>query len=115
MPAGAQSKKEVSHMNVHLTYRRRRTALTVAAAILCSLPASSPVAGAQSSGMYFDGGGSGPTAEVAVRRAIEDAEVSASAYQLFTCEQVGEAQIFPRPNDQFGRFFGAQVRVFCTP
>jgi hypothetical protein len=101
-------------MNVHLTYRRRAP-LALAAAMLCAVAAPSPAFGAQSNGMYFDGGGFGPTEEVAIRRAIEDAEVSASASQLYHCELVSDPQIFPNPNPQWGRNFRAQVRVFCTP
>ena len=101
-------------MNLHLTYRRHAP-LPVALAILCSLAASSPAIGAQSSGMFFDGAAFGPTEAVAIQQAIGDAEVSASAYQLFTCELVGEPQIFPGPNPEWHRNFRAQVRVFCTP
>ena len=87
-------------------------ALTLAAATLCALAAVPAVA--QSEGMFFDGGAFGPTEEVAIRGAIDDAAVSASAYQLFTCELVGEPRIFPGPNPEWGRNFRAQVRVFCT-
>jgi hypothetical protein len=97
-----------------MTHRFRRAPLTVASAILCSLAMPSPAI-AQGDGMLFDGGGFGPTEEVAIRQAVEDAEVSASAYQLFTCELVGEPQIFPDPTNEFGRFFRAQVQLFCTP
>jgi hypothetical protein len=91
----------------------RRTGATLAAtgAVVSVLGVAS--APASSSGMLFDGGSSGPTAEVAIQGAIDDAVVSASAYGLFNCTQVGEAQVFPRPNDPFGRFFSAQVQVFC--
>jgi hypothetical protein len=58
--------------------------------------------------MLFDGASFGPTIEVAIQGAILDAEVSASAYQLFTCELVGEPQIFPGPNPEWGRNFRAQ-------
>jgi hypothetical protein len=64
--------------------------------------------------MLFDGGGYGPTAEVAIQGAIDDAGVSASASGLYNCTLVGEPQVFPRPNDPFGRFFNAQVTVSCT-
>jgi hypothetical protein len=40
---------------------------------------------------------------------------SASAYQLFTCELVGEPRIFPGPNPEWGRNFRAQVTLECTP
>jgi hypothetical protein len=91
--------------------RFRRAPLTVAAAILCFL--ASPAV-AQSDGMIFDGAGYGPTEEYAIQAAIWDAETSASAYQLFECELVGEPQIFPGPNPEWSRNFSAQVRVFCT-
>lgn len=97
-------------MNLPSTIRSRRAT----AAIACVLAVSSPAA-AQSGGMFFDGAGGGPTEEVAIRGAIEDAEVSASAYQLYTCELVGEPQIFPGQNPEWGRKYRAQVRVFCTP
>jgi hypothetical protein len=96
-----------------MNYGFRRASLIAASAILCSLGTSSPAL-AQSDGMFFDGGGSGPTEEIAIERAFNDAEISASASQLFTCEPVGEPQIFPDPDNEFGRFFRAQVRVFCT-
>jgi hypothetical protein len=87
--------------------------LAVTGAVVCALGVAS--APASSSGMLFDGGGSGPTAEVAIQRALGDAAVSASAYGLYHCTQVGEPQVFPSPNDPYGRFFRAQVRVSCTP
>jgi hypothetical protein len=66
--------------------------------------------------MLFDGGGRGPTVEVAIRRAISDAETSASAYQLYTCTPVGQPQVFESTNDpNFGHVFRAQVSVSCTP
>ena len=88
-------------MNLYSSHRPRRAPLTLAAATLCALAAVPAVA--QSEGMFFDGGAFGPTEEV-----------SASAYQLFTCELVGEPRIFPGPNPEWGRNFRAQVRVFCT-
>jgi hypothetical protein len=97
-------------MNLHPIHRIRRAPL--AAAVLCALAAP---ASAQSDGMFFDGAAFGATEENAIRQAIGDAEVSASAYQLFTCELVGEPQIFPGPNPEWNRNFRAQVRVFCTP
>ncbi len=96
----------------HPGFRIRRAPLIVA--LLCALTASSPAI-AQDGGMFFDGASVGPTEEVAIQGAIWDAETSAQAYQLFTCELVGEPQIFPGPNPEWGRKFRAQVRVFCTP
>jgi ribosomal protein S12 methylthiotransferase accessory factor YcaO len=99
------------------TVGRRTSAMLAVGGVAVSLlgVAASP-APASSSGMLFDGGGRGPTAEIAIRRAIGDAAVSASAYQLYTCTQVGEAQVFETLNDpNFGHVFRAQVTVFCTP
>jgi hypothetical protein len=100
-------------MTLRTVGRRTGATLAVTGAVVSLLGVAS--APASSSGMLFDGGSSGPTAEVAIRGAIEDAAVSASAYGLYNCTPVGEPQVFPRPNDPFGRFFSAQVRVSCTP
>jgi hypothetical protein len=64
---------------------------------------------------FFTGGGYGPSPEVAIQAAIWDAETSASAYMLYTCEVVGEPEVFPRSDDIRGNYFGAQVTVHCTP
>lgn len=63
---------------------------------------------------FFDGGGSGSTAEVAVQQAIWDAEASANAYGLYTCELVGEPAVFPQPSGS-QRAFRAQVQLRCAP
>jgi hypothetical protein len=107
--------KDASYMNMRLTCLCCRGPLALASAILCSLAASSPAIGSQSDGMLVDGAAFGPTVEVAIQSAIWDAEVSASAYQLFTCHLVGEPQIFPGPNPKWSRNFSAQVTVECTP
>jgi hypothetical protein len=99
-------------MSLRSTGRRTGATLAVTGAFVSALGVAS--APASSSGMLFDGGGYGPTAEVAIRGAIDDAAVSASAYGLFNCTQVGEPQVFSRPSDPFGRFFRAQVTVSCT-
>jgi hypothetical protein len=96
----------------------RRTGGTLAAtgAVASLLALGSPAALADSSGMLFTGGGRGPTAEVAIRRAIEDATVSASAYQLYTCTLVGQPQVFERTDDpNFGHVFRSEATVSCTP
>lgn len=92
--------------------RRAGATLVATGAVMSVLGIAS--APASSSGMLFDGGSSGPTAEVAIQGAIDDAAVSASAYGLYNCTLAGEPQVFPRPNDPFGRLFSAQVRVSCT-
>jgi ribosomal protein S12 methylthiotransferase accessory factor YcaO len=102
-------------MTLHATGRRTGATLAVTGIVVSLLGAASS-APASSSGMLFDGGGRGPTAEVAIRRAIEDATTSASAYQLYTCTQVGQPQVFESTNDpNFGHVFRAQATVFCTP
>jgi hypothetical protein len=102
-------------MNMHLLLRCRRVPLTVLSATLCFLATSSSVIGAQSGAMFFTGGAFGPTADVAIQSAIEDARTSASAYRLFTCQLADEPMIFPGPNPAWGRNFTAQVTVACTP
>jgi hypothetical protein len=53
---------------------------------------------------------------VAILSAIDDATVSAGAYQLYTCTPVGQPQVFETFNDPyFGHVFRAQADVFCTP
>jgi hypothetical protein len=99
-------------MSPRSTGRRTGATLAVTGAFVSALGVAS--APASSSGMLFDGGGFGPTAEVAIQGAIDDAAASASAYGLFNCTQLGEPQVFPRPSDPFGRFFRAQVTVSCT-
>ena len=61
---------------------------------------------------FFDGGGYGPTAEQAVWAAIDDAQVTASGFGLFTCRLVGAPEVFPSSNPR--RPFNAQVRMHCT-
>jgi hypothetical protein len=112
---GGRAWKETILMTTPLTNRRGRAPLIAAATISCLLATASPAFAQNDGGMFFDGASFGPTIEVAVQGAIWDAETSASAYQLFTCELVGEPQIFPGPNPEWQRNFSAQVRVFCTP
>jgi hypothetical protein len=61
------------------------------------------------------GGGRGLTAEMAIQRAIDDAEVSASAVGQFNCQLVGEPQVFESFDDpNFGHIFRAQVTMSCS-
>jgi hypothetical protein len=92
----------------------RRTATTLAVTgVVASLAG---VASADSDGKLFQGGGRGPTAEVAIQSAIDDAANSASAEQLYTCTQVGEPEVFESTNDpNFGHVFRAMATVSCTP
>jgi hypothetical protein len=100
-------------MTLHGVVRRAGAALVAIGAVVVLLWVASP-ASASSSVMVFTGGGYGPTADIAIRRAIEDAKTSASAYSLFNCTVVGTPQLFPTPNDPFGRFFRAMADVSCT-
>jgi hypothetical protein len=97
--------------------RRAATALAVAGAV-ASLPglASAATGSNDSNGKLFLGGGRGPTAEVAIRSAIDDGATSASAEGLYTCTPVGEPQVFETLNDpNFGHTFRAMATVSCTP
>jgi hypothetical protein len=94
-------------MRLRLSVRTLGLALALAGALITSsLSAFVPE--------FFDGGGSGPTPETAVQQAIWDAETSASAYGLFTCDLVGEPAVFRQPPNA-PRAFSAQVRLHCTP
>lgn len=101
-------------MNRHLIDRCSRAPLTGAVAMLCFLGMSSSVMSAER-GMQFDGAGFGPTIEIAIQSAIGDAEVSASAYQRYSCRLASEPRIFPGPNRAWSRNFRAQVTIECTP
>jgi hypothetical protein len=101
-------------MNKQLPDLCRRALPKAAATLLCVFATSTSVVGAESDWMLFDGAAFGPTVEVAIQGAIDDAENSASAYQLYTCRLVGEPQIFPGPNPEWSRNFTAQVTVACT-
>jgi hypothetical protein len=86
--------------------------LTVGAASVTALVLFTATANA--SGLYC-GGGRGLTAEGAIQSAIADAENSASGDGLFTCELVGEPQVFESFNDpNFGHIFRAQVNMACS-
>jgi hypothetical protein len=98
------------------TVGRRTGAALAATAVVVSLLAAASSARAASDGMLFTGGGRGPSADVAIRRAIYDATISASAYQLYTCTLVGQPQVYESTNDpNFGHVFRAEATVSCTP
>ena len=101
-------------MSTHFSDHLRRAVLTGVVAILCFLATSSPAIGLQI-GKLFTGGGFGPTPEVAIQQATWDAQISAEAEQLFTCEQVGEPSFFPGPDPAASRNFSAEVTLECTP
>lgn len=98
-------------MNIHFFGQKTAVALaTLGTVLLLTLPSS-----AADDAMFFAGGGYGPTPELAVQRAIEDGEISASAYQLHTCEVVGEPEVFLQNNIYRGNYYTAEATVSCTP
>jgi hypothetical protein len=100
-------------MDSHWAPHFCRASLVVTAALL-GFVGSSPADSAQFGPAVFTGGGFGPTADVAIQSAVWDAEVSASYYQLFDCQLVGEILVFARPSARWGRNFTAQVTVACS-
>ena len=98
-------------MRLSIANRTLRVPFAVAGLMMLPLLPSPVTAGDQV--RLFTGGGYGPTAEVAIRAAIEDAENSAASEQLYTCELVGEPQVFPRKDPL--RRFSAEATVGCTP
>jgi hypothetical protein len=80
-----------------------------ALAVLVATPAvASPI---------FCGGGAALTADLAVRSAFEDAQISAQSEGFYgPCRLVGEPETFEVFNDPyFGHRFFAQVNVVCLP
>jgi hypothetical protein len=99
-------------MTLRTHTRRIGMPLTVGAASLAALALMASTANA--SGLWC-GGGRGPTAEVAIQSAIDDARNSASSEGLFDCTLVGEPQVFETLNDpNFGHVFRAQVNMACS-
>lgn len=98
---------------MHCFVRKSRAALAIVCTGLFLAAASVSAGGAAK---LFTGGGYGPTPELAVQAAIEDAENSASSEQLYTCVLVGDPQVFgPRPGPRGGVRFTAEATVSCTP
>lgn len=95
---------------------RLRTGLPLAAVgTVASVLALVSPASAETSGTLFTGAARGLTAEVAIQGAIEDAVISASGEQLFTCAPVGQPRVFETFTDPiFGHVFFAEADVFCT-
>jgi hypothetical protein len=95
----------------------RRTGATLAVtASVVSLLGVASAAPANPTGTIFSGGSRGPTPEVAIQGAIEDATSSANSVGLYTCTPVGQPQVFERFNDpNLGHTFNAQADVSCTP
>jgi hypothetical protein len=99
-------------MKIARTMRPRRVlAAGVGVSLLAFLaPTASALAGA-----IYCGGGYGPTAEVAVQSAIDDARNSASGDGLFNCTLAGEPLVAFVPNDpNRGDFFRASVNMSCS-
>lgn len=89
-----------------------RGGLLVAGAVAALLAVATP-ATAGSAALYC-GAGRGPTAEVAVQGAIDDAQVSASGDGRFQCELDGEPQVFEVFDDpNYGHIFRASVIMSC--
>jgi hypothetical protein len=98
------------------TVGRRTGALLAVTGVVASLLGPASTAAASSSGMLFTGASRGPSAEVAIRGAIDDAAASAGAVGLYTCTPVGEPRVFESTNDPiFGHVFRAEADAFCTP
>jgi hypothetical protein len=86
--------------------------LGVAAGSLALVLQAAPPAAASP---LFDGGGRGPTAQVAIGSALEDAQNTAQSVGFYgACTIVGEPQVFETFNDpNFGHVFRAQVQASC--
>jgi hypothetical protein len=92
--------------------RTRLAVLTVGAAVFV-LALLATAASAIASAIYC-GGGRGPTAEVAIQSAIDDAQSSAQGDGLFTCTLVGEPLVAFVKNDPWrGDFYRASVNMSC--
>jgi hypothetical protein len=71
---------------------------------------------AAASGAVYCGGGRGPTAELAIASAIEDATYSAELDGLLNCELANEPVVTHVTNDPYrGDFYRAGVNMNCTP
>jgi hypothetical protein len=101
-------------MRKTVSHRKLRAALTGFGMVLVLIVVSSPVA-ASAAAKLFTGGGSGPTSEVAVQAAIWDAETSAGAERLYTCQLVDEPSVFSRLDPLRGPSFSAEATLDCTP
>jgi hypothetical protein len=85
--------------------------ITGAAAVAALLMTAS----AADASMLWCGAGRGLTPEVAIQGAIDDAQSSASGSGQFTCELVGDPQVFgPFEDPYFGHIFRAQVTMSCN-
>ncbi|MGH8869900.1 MAG: hypothetical protein ACRDYU_18125 [Actinomycetes bacterium] len=92
--------------------RRAGAGMAIAAGSMAMVGLLSSVAAASP---LVDGGGRGPTPEVAIQSALDDAQVTAVSMGFFgPCTIVGEPQVFETLNDpNFGHIFRAQVQATC--
>ncbi|WP_344533590.1 hypothetical protein [Streptomyces albiaxialis] len=94
------------------TTRRARRGLFLAATVTALLGIASPVLASGSA--QYCGAGRGPTADVAVQGAIDDARNSASGDGRSDCELAEQPQIFEVFDDPvFGHVFRASVVMTC--
>ena len=84
----------------------------IAAGTMAVLVGVAPTAAASP---LFCGAGRGPTAEVAVQSALDDARSSAQSMGFYgDCTIVGEPEIFETSNDpNHGHIFRAQLNATC--
>ena len=99
-------------MSLRTHTRRIGTTLTMGAAAVTALALTTTSASAAT---LWCGGGRGLTAERAIQNAIDDATTSASGAGQFSCELVGDPQVFETFTDPiFGHLFRAQVNMSCS-
>ncbi|MEU0933711.1 hypothetical protein [Embleya sp. NPDC005971] len=92
--------------------RLTRGALFVAGLVAALLSAGAP-AMASGTALYC-GGGMGPTADIAVRAAVEDARESARTDGHYSCEAADAPQVFEVFDDPYrGHVFYASVTMNC--
>jgi hypothetical protein len=100
---------------MRLKYSRRVGAgLAVAAGTVAMVALSASPAVASP---LFSGASRGPTANIAIGGAFDDARNSAQSEGFYgACTIVGEPAVFETTNDPyFGHVFRAQVTVSCLP
>lgn len=93
--------------------RKRRGALLAVAAGSMALVTFTATSAAAS--MEFCGAGRGPTAQVAIDSALDDARNSAQSVGLYgPCAIVGEPDVAEYPNDpNYGHIFRASLIASC--
>src|SRR5215475_2821902 len=104
-------------MKQRLTGPRIAVALaaTVSSAEIAVFAIAAPAA-ASPAGKVFTGGARALTAPVAVQAAVDDAVISAESEGFYTCQPVGQPQVFETFTDfAYGHAFYAQADVACTP